>query len=65
LIQGKYIQWLEYFERAEQGDEKLQRILGRYESMIATKREKEAWKRRILEAFVRILLPIRRRPLTM
>lgn len=46
-------QWLESFKRAEQGDEKLQRVLSRYERMIATKREKEAWKRRILEAFVR------------
>ncbi|OAX43758.1 hypothetical protein K503DRAFT_68041 [Rhizopogon vinicolor AM-OR11-026] len=49
LVMG--YKWLEYFKRAEQGDEKLQRILSRYERMIATKREKVAWKRRILEAF--------------
>jgi hypothetical protein len=32
--------------------------------MIATKCEKVAWKRRILEAFVRILVSLRHRPLT-
>lgn len=43
--------WLEYFKRAEQGDIKFQNILNRYERMIASKREKTAWKMRILEAF--------------
>lgn len=49
LVMGH--KWLESFKRAEQGDIKFQNVLSRYERMIATKREKTAWKMRILEAF--------------
>ncbi|KAG2134109.1 hypothetical protein DEU56DRAFT_913777 [Suillus clintonianus] len=49
LVMG--YKWLETFKRAEQGDIKLQSVLSRYDRMIATKREKTAWKRRIREAF--------------
>ncbi|KIK44738.1 hypothetical protein CY34DRAFT_10873 [Suillus luteus UH-Slu-Lm8-n1] len=49
LVMGH--KWLEFFKRAEQGDIKFQNVLSRYERMIATKREKTAWKMRILEAF--------------
>lgn len=49
LVMG--YKWLESFKRAEQGDIKSRNVLSRYERMIATKREKTAWKMRILEAF--------------
>lgn len=49
LVMG--YKWLESFKRAKQGDIKFQKILSRYERMIASKREKTAWKMRILEAF--------------
>ncbi|KAG1807501.1 uncharacterized protein BJ212DRAFT_1281944 [Suillus subaureus] len=49
LVMG--YKWLESFKRAKQGDIKFQSVFSRYERMIATKREKTAWKMRILEAF--------------
>ncbi|KAF9783208.1 hypothetical protein BJ322DRAFT_141431 [Thelephora terrestris] len=43
----KGYRWLDVFRRAHQGDIKLQRILERYGSMIAAKRENEKWKQLI------------------
>ncbi|KAG1835463.1 hypothetical protein EV424DRAFT_1308700 [Suillus variegatus] len=60
LVMG--YKWLESFKRAKQGDIRFQNVLSRYERMIASKREKTAWKMRILEAF-NWEAKLRRRPI--
>ena len=45
-------QWLDVFKQAHEGDVRLQRILGRYGSMIAAKRENEKWKQLVRNQLV-------------
>ena len=47
-----FIQWLEAFKAAKSGDERMQAVLRRYNSMIATKRAKERMKSKLIDAFV-------------
>lgn len=49
---SSYRQWLDVFKQAHDGDAKLQRVLQRYGSMIAAKREKEKWKQLIRNQLV-------------
>lgn len=46
------MQWLDAFESAKSGDVRMQRILQRYNNMIATKRAKERMKAKLIDAFV-------------
>jgi hypothetical protein len=59
-----FFQWLEIFTRANQGDEKLQAILLRYDRFIAARLEKQRWKRIFLNEAVRLFRVVSKFPLT-
>ena len=50
-----FVQWLDTFRVAANGDDKTRRILERYNDMIAAKRAKERIKEMLREAFVSML----------
>ncbi|KAF7977210.1 hypothetical protein HWV62_4473 [Athelia sp. TMB] len=49
LLRGH--KWLDAFQKARQGDTRLQGILARYDKLLHAKREKERWKKTFLEAW--------------
>ena len=47
-----FCQWLDVFKRAHEGDVRLRRVLERYGSMIAARRENEKWKQLVRNQLV-------------
>ena len=48
-----YIQWLDLFLKARDGDQHMRAVLDRYSRMIATKRDKETFKHMLRAEAVR------------